>query len=71
MEMAYQDRIFKPVVNRCDICNDAIPCLEDIEVKIDMLKEIDDSMESEYDRQQPKLLLCNWCKKEYLIPSYS
>ena len=64
------DKEFNPVVNKCDICNDAIPSLhpEDMEKKIDMLKEIDDSYESEADKPEPRLLLCNYCLKEYLIP---
>jgi uncharacterized protein with PIN domain len=62
--------MFKAVVNRCDLCNNPIESNEDIELKIKMLKEIDDSFESGNDKQEPKLLLCNDCKKEYLLPSY-
>jgi hypothetical protein len=68
--MAIRDRQFKAVVNRCDICNDPIACREDMEIKIGMLKEIDDSYESDYDKGEPKLLLCSYCQKEYLIPTY-
>jgi hypothetical protein len=68
--MAIIDRQFKAVVNRCDICDDAIPCPEDIELKITVLKEIDDSYESEYDKSEPRLLLCDYCQKEYMIPGY-
>jgi len=35
-----------------------------------MLKEIDDSYESEYDIHEPRLLLNDYCMKEYLIPGY-
>jgi len=69
--LAHQDRIFKPVINKCDLCDDPIPSLEDIETKIDVLKEIDDSFESEYDKHEPRLMLCDYCQKEYLIPSYN
>ena len=47
------------------------PSLEDIETMIDVLKEIDDSFESEYDKHEPRLMLCDYCQKEYLIPSYN
>jgi hypothetical protein len=36
-----------------------------------MLNEIDVSFESEHDKKEPKLLLCDYCQKEYLIPSYT
>jgi uncharacterized protein (UPF0305 family) len=68
--MAYVDRMFKAVVNRCDLCNDPVPSKEDLEAKVDMLTEIDDSYESEYDKSEPKLLLCSYCKNEYLLPNY-
>ena len=62
------DRAFKAVVNRCDLCDDPITCHEDLEAKIAMLKEIDDSYDSEADEHEPMLLLCDYCKKEYTIP---
>ena len=38
-----------------------------------IIDEIDDSFESEYDKstyeQGHKLLLCDYCQKEYLLPS--
>jgi hypothetical protein len=68
--MAIQDRKFKAVVNRSDICDDAIACHEDIEIKINILTEINNSYESEYDKSEPRLLLCNYCQTEYLIPTY-
>ena len=37
---------------------------------INVLDEIDDSLESEYDKHEPRLLLCASCLKEYNIPSY-
>jgi hypothetical protein len=64
-------RQFKAVINRCDICDDRlIECQDDIETKIHILQEIDDSYESEYDKCEPRLLLCNYCQKEYMIPGY-
>jgi hypothetical protein len=68
--MAIQDRKFKAVVNRSDICDDAIACHEDIEIKINILTEINNSYESEYDKSESRLLLCNYCQTEYLIPTY-
>ena len=64
------DRDAKVVINRCDICNDPLNCADVIESQIDMLQEIDDSYESEYDKHEPRLLLCDYCTKEYLIPAY-
>ena len=38
------------------------------------MRIIDDSFESDYDKstyeQGTKLLLCDYCQKEYLLPSY-
>ncbi len=57
-------------IYQCDICNDKIEEIpDDIESKIDILKEIDDSFESEYDKSThecgPKLLLCDYCKNTF------
>ena len=68
------NRLFRSIsvrVHKCDICDDRLECNDDIESHIDMLNEIDDSFESEYDKTEPKLLLCGYCQKEYLIPSYN
>jgi hypothetical protein len=69
------DRIFKSIsirIHTCDICDDMIEdCPDDIERQILILKEIDDSFESVKDKQEPRLLLCDYCKKEYLIPRYN
>ncbi len=55
----YQDRLFKVQQNKCDLCNDYLPaCKDNIEAYIDMMNDINNSYESEYDRQEPKLLLC-------------
>jgi hypothetical protein len=69
------DREFKAVIHRCDICDAPIPeAPENFEAEIQTLDEIDNSFESELDRstyeQGPKLILCDYCQKEYLIPSW-
>ena len=64
------DRDTKIIIKRCDLCNNPIPCHNDIEVTINMLQEIDDSYESENDKHEPRLLLCEYCKNEYQIPGY-
>jgi hypothetical protein len=47
---------------------------QDFEAQIKVFDEIDRSLESELDRspyeQGPKLILCDYCHKEYLIPSW-
>ena len=68
--MAVLDKQFKAVVNRCDLCDKPIACPHDIEIKIRMLKEIDDSYESLQDKQEPRLLLCDYCQSDYLVPGY-
>lgn len=60
----------KVVVNRCDICNDRLTCADNIESQIDVLDDIDNSYESEYDKHEPRLMLCDYCQNEYLIPAY-
>jgi hypothetical protein len=59
-------------IHKCDICNDHIQdASANIESFIGILKEINDSYESEYDKQEPALLLCEWVQKSYLIPSFT
>ena len=45
-----------------------------IEYRINVLTEIDDSFESDYDKGTykcgPKLILCDYCKNEHLLPAY-
>jgi hypothetical protein len=69
-----ESRAFRAMINRCDICNDRINCQDNIETQIDQLNELDNSYESEADKTTyldgPKLLLCDYCQKEYQIPSY-
>jgi uncharacterized protein with PIN domain len=68
---AHVDRDAKVIINRCDICNGPIPeASDDLQYQIDKLNEIDNSFESKYDKQEPKLLLCNNCKNKYNIPSW-
>ena len=65
------DRNPRILVNRCDICNDPLPETGDnLEYRIQVLDEINDSYESEYDKVEPSLMLCKSCTQEYLIPSY-
>ncbi len=55
----------------CDLCDDAIEGLpNDFQNRIEVMKEIDDSYESEQDKQEPRLLLCGFCKRQYNIPSW-
>ena len=59
------------LISRCDLCDDQLPKEADnIQHRITILDEIDNSYESEYDKHEPKLLLCSSCEKEYTIPSY-
>ena len=65
------DRDTRIIKSHCDLCNDDLPKEADnIEYHINILDEIDDSFESEYDKHEPRLLLCSFCTKEYNIPSY-
>ena len=46
----------------CDICNDNLPKEADkIQNRISVLDKIDESFESEYDKHEPRLLLCSSC----------
>ncbi len=75
----YEDKNVRILVSRCDICNEQLPETPDnhnlnLEARMNIIDEIDNSFESDYDRSTyeygPKLLLCDYCKKEYLLPSY-
>ena len=60
------------LISHCDLCNEQLPKEADnIQYRINVLDEIDDSFESEYDKHEPRLLLCSFCTKEYNIPSYT
>ena len=80
IKMSYSDKHVKITIDRCDLCDDQLPQKEDnndlnLETRMRIIDEIDESFESDYDKSTyeygPKLLLCNYCKKEYLLPSYS
>lgn len=67
----FNDRDTRILKSHCDLCNDELPKEADnIQYCINVLDEIDDSFESEYDRHEPRLLLCSFCKNKYNIPSY-
>jgi uncharacterized protein with PIN domain len=81
LRISYDDKNIRIVVNRCDLCNDQLPQTDDndnhghnLEARMNIIDEIDNSFESDYDRSTyeygPNLLLCDYCKKEYLLPSY-
>jgi hypothetical protein len=70
-----RDKQFKAMIYRCDICDDEITDAPDnFGARMQILDDIDNSYESELDRstyeQGPKLILCEYCSRAYLIPSY-
>ncbi len=68
----HRDKDTRILVSHCDLCNDQLQKEADnIQYRINVLDEIDESFESEYDKHEPRLLLCASCSKEYNIPSYS
>ena len=63
------DREVQINVYRCDLCNNPLPETGDnLEYRIGVIDEINDSYESEHDKTEPRLLLCLTCSKEYMIP---
>jgi uncharacterized protein with PIN domain len=74
----HEDKKVRILVSRCDLCNDQLPqTTEDnddhnVETRMKIIDEIDASFESDYDKStyDPKLLLCDYCQKEYLLPAY-
>jgi hypothetical protein len=77
--LSYQDRHARITLIRCDLCGDQLPQTEgnvndNLESRMKIIDEIDESFESDYDKstyeQGPKLLLCDYRQKEYLLPSY-
>lgn len=66
----HKDRVLRVVCNKCDICHERLMCSDDIESQIDMLDDVNNSYESEHDKQEHRLLLCDYCKREYLNPGY-
>ena len=81
LKTSYDDKNKRIVVNRCDLCSDQLPQTtednvnDNLETRMKIIDEIDDSFESDYDKNTyecgPKLLLCDYCQKEHLLPSYS
>jgi len=74
----HEDKNVRILVSRCDLCNEQLPETQanlNLEARMNIIDEIDDSFESEHDKSTyeygPKLLLCDYCKKEYLLPSYN
>ena len=66
-----KDRETKIKIYKCDICNyDIKNAPDNLEYQMKMLDDLDDSFESEYDKHEPRLLLCDYCTKEYQIPGY-
>jgi len=62
LKAAQADREIKILISRCDICNNQITeAADNLESQIDTSKDLDDD---------PRLLLCSLCSKEYNIPSY-
>jgi len=71
----HEDKDVRILVNGYDIWNDVLKQVPDnFEERMKIIDEIDDSYENEYDKSTyecgPNLLLCDYCKKEYLLPSY-
>jgi hypothetical protein len=65
------DRYVQITVSRCDLCNNPLPKTEDdLEYRMDVLAEINDSFESEHDKTEPRLMLCKRCSEEFMVPSY-
>jgi len=52
-----EDRDTRILINHCDLCNEQLPKEADnIQYRINVLDEIDDSYESEYDKHEPKII---------------
>ena len=67
----FYDKNTRILTSKCDLCNDELPKEADnIQYRITVLDEINDSFESEHDKHEPRLLLCSFCSNEYNIPSY-
>ena len=67
----HSDKDTRILKNHCDLCNEQLlKEADNIQYRINKLDEIDNSFESEYDKHEPRLLLCSFLHKEYNIPSY-
>ena len=57
----FSDKDTRILKSYCDLCNEELPKEADnIQHRINVLDEIDDSFESEYDKHEPRLLLCSF-----------
>ena len=68
----YPDREIRILINRCDICNNKLPETpenENLQYRMDVQAEINESYESAHDKGEPKLLLCAKCSDKYMISS--
>jgi len=53
-----RDKDTRILISHCDLCNDELPKEADnIQYRINVLDEIDESFESDYDKNEPRLLL--------------
>ena len=60
------------LVSNCDLCDEQPPKEADnIQYRINILDEIDNSYESEFDKHEPRLLLCSSCSRRYMIPTFA
>jgi hypothetical protein len=59
------DKNTKILVSKCDICGEPVKeGLHDTEGRTGTLREIG------YDKDEPRLMVCDHCQKEYLISGY-
>ena len=64
-----QNRDTRILISHCDICNKELPKEADnIQFHIKIVDEIDDSFESEYDKHEPRLLLCSFAARSIIFP---
>ena len=73
----HEDKKVRILVSKCDLCNEQLlqtPDNLNLQAHMKIIDEKDDSFESDCDKSTyeygPKLLLCDYCQKEYLLPSY-
>ena len=62
------DKDTRILISHCDLCNEQLPKEADnIQYRINVLDEIDDSFECEYDKHEPRLLLCSFCQRNIIF----
>jgi hypothetical protein len=65
------DRETKIIVNKCDICGERVTeGTGNLDARIHPSGKINNNYVSEYDNDEPRLILCDGCQKEYLITGY-